>query len=252
MAKLAYFDCNCCLGRVAYPFLNDISDAPGLIREMDTAGVEEALVFHTLARDSDPVSGNRMLLGDIAGMDRLFPVWVVLPHHTGEMPPPELLLSEIDENGVKAVRMYPTKDSQSFSLADWNSGMLLDALEEAGVPLMLDIEIVWWESVADILKNYPGLPLIVMDANYRHNRFTYPLFEKYENFYLELSRHFGAGIIEDIVERFGSGRLLFGTNMPQFTGTAAVSLLTYSDISREDKENIAGGNLRGLIGETLS
>ncbi|MFC1650518.1 amidohydrolase family protein [Candidatus Latescibacterota bacterium] len=252
MAKLAYFDCNCCIGRVAHPLLNDISDVPGLIREMDIAGVEEALVFHTLARDSDPVSGNRMLLGEIAGNERLFPVWVVLPHYTGEMPPPDRLLREMDTNGVKAVRMYPTKDSQSFSLSDWNSGMLLGALEEAGVPLMLDIEIVWWESIAEILKTHPGLPLIVMDANYRHNRFTYPLFEKYENFHIELSRHFGAGIIEDIVERFGSGRLLFGTNMPQYTGTAAVSLLTYSDISHEDKEKIAGGNLRGLIGEALS
>jgi hypothetical protein len=36
--------------------------------------------------------------------------------------------------------------------------------------------------------------------------------------------------------------------MPQFTGTAAVSLLTYSDIGQEAKQAIAGGNLSHLIG----
>jgi predicted TIM-barrel fold metal-dependent hydrolase len=57
----------------------------------------------------------------------------------------------------------------------------------------------------------------------------------------------GGGAIEDIVKHFGPESLLFGTNMPQYTGTAAVSLLTYADISREDKQAIAGDNLRNLL-----
>ena len=252
MPKLTYFDCNCSIGRVAYPLLHDISDAAGLLREMDTAGIEEALVYHTAARDSDPVIGNEILLDEIGSSVRLHPVWIVLPHHTGEIPEPETLLRDMAENGVKAVRMYPSKEVQSFSLKDWNAGALLGALAEAHIPLMLDIEPTGWDTVADVVNRYPKLPVIVADANYRHNRFTYPLFEKHGNFHLELSRHFGAGVIEDVVARFGSERLLFGTNMPRYTGTAAVSMLTYSDNSRADKENIAGGNLRRLLGRALS
>ena len=252
MAKLTYFDCNCSVGRVPYPCLLDISDVSGLLSEMDTAGIEEALVYHTISRYTDPVLGNRLLHEEIAGIERLFPVWVVMPHTTGELPPPKKLLKEMNANGVKAVRMYPTKDHHSFSLEEWSSGMLLSALEEAGVPLMLEIEIVWWESVAKILKNHPQLPVIIIDANYRHNRFTYPLFDRYKNIYIEISRHFGAGTIEDVVKRFGARPILFGTNMPQYTGTAAVSLLTYADIPHEDKEAIAGGNLRRLLEEALS
>jgi len=60
----------------------------------------------------------------------------------------------------------------------------------------------------------------------------------------------GAGTIEDMVERFGSRHLLFGTNMPQYTGTAAVSLLAYSDIDQAAKQAIAGGNLHKLLDET--
>ena len=57
---------------------------------------------------------------------------------------------------------------------------------------------------------------------------------------------------EDVVEHFGPRPILFGTNMPRYTGTAAVSMLTYADISTEAREAIAGGNLRNLLKEALS
>lgn len=252
MAKLRYFDCNCSIGRVTYPQLLDLSSVEDLKREMDTAGIEEALVYHSMAKDADPALGN-MLLGEaLAGEDRLHPVWVVLPHHTGEIPEPPKLLEEMDRKGVKAVRMYPTKDFHSFSLAGWNAGELLGALEEARVPLMLDLEIVWWEAIVGVLTSHPRLPVIVTNVSYRHNRFTYPLFEKFKNLHVETSRYFGAGVLEDVVGRFGSRQILIGSNMPRFTGTAVVSMLTYADIPPSDKEAIAGGNLRRLIKDALS
>jgi hypothetical protein len=252
MAKLRYFDCNCSIGRAPYPQLLDISDVEGLKREMDTAGIEEALVYHSVAKDDDPVLGNRLLDEALAGEDRLHPVWVVLPHHTGEMPEPPKLLEEMERKGVRAVRMYPTKDFHSFSLAEWNIGGLLAALEEARVPLMLDIEIVWWEAIHTILTAHPRLPVIATNVSYRHNRFTYPLFGTFENLYVETSRYFGAGVFEDVVSRFGSRPILLGSNMPRFTGCAVVSMLTYADIPQDDKESIAGGNLRRLMREALS
>jgi predicted TIM-barrel fold metal-dependent hydrolase len=60
----------------------------------------------------------------------------------------------------------------------------------------------------------------------------------------------GGGAVEDLVKRFGSNHLLFGTNMPQYTGTAAIALLTYSDIDQKAKQAIAGGNLRNLLKRT--
>lgn len=249
MAKLTYFDCNCSIGRVPYPYIEDISDVPGLEKEMDTAGIEEALVYHSVARDTDPAMGNALLQEALAGSKRLHPVWVVMPHHTGELPPPGKLLADMETNGVKAVRMFPTPAGHSFSLAEWNSGDLLYALEEARIPLMLDIEIVWWDAIQTILKNHPRLPVIATNVGYRHNRFTHALFGEYGNLSVETSRYFGAGVFEDVVRRFGSRPLLLGSNMPRFTGTSVVSMLTYADIPREAKEAIAGGNLRRLMQE---
>ena len=60
MQKLFFFDCNCSVGRVSYPHLYDIPDVEGLMEEMKTAGIEEALVYHTVARDGYPPVGNSM------------------------------------------------------------------------------------------------------------------------------------------------------------------------------------------------
>ena len=252
MAKLKFFDCNCSIGRVPCPHILDIPDADGLLGEMKTAGIEEALVYHSLARDADPPLGNRLLMEALNGKDSLYPCWVVLPHHTGEMPPPSQLLKEMDRNNVRAVRMYPTKLFHSFSMEDWNTGELLDALEEARVPLLLDIEVVWWETVQKLCENHPGLPVVATNVSYRHNRYAYPLFERYDNLFIETSRFMGACNIEDIVDRYSSRHILLGSNMPQWTGTAVVPLVTYAGIPREDKEAIAGGTLRTLLKEALS
>ncbi|MCX6575363.1 MAG: amidohydrolase family protein [Candidatus Aminicenantes bacterium] len=247
--KLRFFDCNCTAGRTGYPLLFDIFDAAGLQQEMATAGIEEALVYHAVARDADPPLGNSLLMEEIKGRPGLYPVWVVLPHHTGEMPPPDQLLGEMKAQGVQAVRMYPGRDHHSFSLADWCAGELLAALEAARLPLVLDTEIVIWEEVFSLLKSYPHLPLIMANCSYRHNRFLYPLWEKFQNLFVETSRFMGGGAIEDVIRHFGARPLLFGTNMPYYTGTAAVALVTYADLAAQDQEAIAGGNLRRLIRE---
>ena len=252
MAKLLYFDCNCSIGRVPYPYLNDISSADGLKQEMDSAGIEEALVFHSVSRDTDPAMGNALLGQAIDGDARLHPCWTVIPSYAGDLPAPGKLIKDMEANGVKAARMFPTPANHNYSLSEWNSGELLGALAEARVPLMLDLEVLGWDPIVTVLKNHPALPVIATTVNYRQNRFTHALFGEWDNLYVETSRYFGAGIFEDVVRRFGSRPLLFGTNMPRFTGTAAVSMLTYADIPRADKEAIAGGNLRRLLKEVFS
>ncbi len=252
MDRLDYFDCNCSVGRVGRPLLLDIPDVAGLKKEMAAAGVGRALVYHTVARFGDPVQGNALLMKEIAGDPDLDPVWVILPPHTREMPAPDRLVDDLRLGGVKAVRMYPGRSCHGFSLSAWCAGEVLEALDSARVPLLLDTETVTWDEVFAVLQRFPGLPVIMTECSYRHNRFLYPLLEKFETLHVEMSRFMGAGAIEDLVGRFGPRPLLFGTNMPSYTGTAAVSLLTYADIGRADKEAIAGGNLRRLLGEAGS
>jgi uncharacterized protein len=249
MSKVPFFDCNASVGRAGYPILLDVQDAAALEREMEIAGIEEALVYHVTAREGHPPLGNALLEKEIAGHANLYPVWVLLPHHTGEMPHPDDLLGQMRQKNVKAVRLYPGRAHHGFTLADWCAGPLLDVLDAARLPLLLDIEAVSWEEIFGLLHKYQRLPVVVSNCSYRHNRYLYPLWERFDNLYVETCRFLGAGTIEDVVRRFGPGRLLFGSNMPVYTGTAIVARITYADISREDKEAIASGNLKRLIEE---
>ncbi len=249
MTKIPFFDCNASVGRAGYPHLLDIQDAAGLEREMEIAGIEEALVYHTAAREAHPPLGNALLEKEIAGRTNLHRCWVLLPHHTGEMPHPDDLLGEMGQKNVKAVRLYPGRARHGFTLAEWCAGELLDCLDAARLPLLLDIESVSWEEVFALLNKYQRLPVVVSNCSYRHNRYLYPLWERFDNLYVETCRFLGAGTVEDVVRRFGPGHLLFGSNIPQYTGTAIVSRITYADISWEDKEAIASGNLKRLLEE---
>jgi len=249
MEKIRFFDCNASVGRTGTPHLLDVQDSTALEREMEIAGIEEALVYHTAARDGHPPLGNALLRDEIAGRSNLHQVWVLLPHHTGEMLHPDELLYQMRQNNVRAVRLYPTRARHGFTLAEWCAGELLDALDAARLPLLLDVEIVSWEDVFALLQRHTRLPVIAANCSYRHNRFLYPLWERFDNLYVETSRFLGAGAVEDVVRLFGPERLLFGSNMPQYTGTAAVARLTYADIPREAKEAIASGNLKRLIEE---
>ncbi len=247
--KLHYFDCNCSVGRFATPHLLDLSDTAALLAEMATAGVDEALVYHSVARLADPAMGNALLPAALAGHPELHPCWVILPPSTDEIPSGDALRSALRDAGVRTVRMYPGRDSHSFSLAEWCSGDTLATLEDARVPLLLDAETVSWDEVHTVLRDHSDLPVVMTNCSYRHNRYLYPLFEAHETLRVELSRFMGAGAIEDVVARFGSRPLLFGTNMPQYTGTAAVGLLSYAEIEDDDRAAIAGGNLRRLLEE---
>ncbi len=60
------------------------------------------------------------------------------------------------------------------------------------------------------------------DVSYRHDRFTYPLFEKYDNLYVEMSRWFGSGALEAVVSRFGA-RPISSDEHAAFHRTAVVS-----------------------------
>lgn len=249
MTKLKFFDCNCSIGRPAYPHLLDISDVAGLTKEMNTAGVEQALVYHIVARDGYPSQGNAMLLDEIKVNPSLFPVYVVLPHHTDEMPDPEKLLRDMKNNNVKAARIYPKVNYHNFSLAKWSVGDLLSALESERIPLLLDMETVTWEDVHSMLADHPEMPVVAANCTYRNDRYIYPLMEKHKNFYVELSRFMGAGTVEDVVRKFGSKNLLFGTNMPQYTGTAVIPLITYGEFDHAAKQNIACDNLTRILDE---
>lgn len=248
---ISFLDSNCVIGRRSirrsgHPGEAETYLLQDLLTEMDYTGIGDALVYHSLAKEYVPMLGNRKLMDEISGNDRLHPCWVLMPSNTGEMPPPEALVGEMQELGVKAARLFPSQ--HSYSLSDWCSGELLKELEKHSIVVIMEIDQIGWDGLHGLCSRYPELPLIITNLSYRINRYLYPLMEKFENLYVETSGYHMHKGIESLCQRFGAERLIFGTRMPYFIPGPGVSMINYSLVNDEQKEKIAGGNLRRLLG----
>ncbi len=78
--------------------------AKDLLKEMDSYGIDEALVFHSRQRDDSPIVGNKILMSEIKGVERLYGPLAILPPHTGEMGSFEDLLDNMRLGNIRAFR----------------------------------------------------------------------------------------------------------------------------------------------------
>ncbi len=246
---LDFFDCNVAIGKVKTPMPGGIVDAPRLLAEMDRYGIREALVYHVLAKRNAPMRGNRLAADAAQQSGRLHPCWLLLPPATGETPPLDALPDAMRAADVRAVRIAPDAGTHSWSLAKVVCGTLMQWLAERRIPLFVELGALTWDQVDSLMEGYPGLRLVLFDVTYRISRDLYPRLEAYPDLHLEtsgLQQHCG---IQDICERFGASRLLFGSRLPYLCPGAARHAVENAGISEAEKALIAGGNLRRLLAE---
>jgi len=243
--ELRFFDCNARIGRCSTPRPEWFLDASGLLAEMDRAGIERTLVHHAWSVEWDPREGNAALLREIGAEDRLYPCFAGLPPATQELPPPREFARQVrDLHG--AVRFFPVQ--HNYALSEASVGHLLDALSFERVPVLIDIGQTNWRDVGEVLAHHPALNLVVLNAYYRMDRHLYPLWERFGNLCLDCGSYGVHQGIEAVCARFGAERLLFGTDLPVHEVGGPMALVTYAPISDDEKQRIAGGNLRRMLG----
>jgi len=254
-SDMLYFDANAMIGAHFGPREGKFFTATDLLEEMDFFGIDEALVYHGLAREYDFVLGNQQLMVDIAKLPRLHPCWVVGFHYGRTMPPPKALLEDALQNGVKAVRLFfGSHLSHSMVLDLVSHQELFRELEKHRFPTIVEFEDstqLLAEHILQldkVLEAFSSLPIILSAPKvWTELKLLYPRMAKHPQLYMEISGLHGNGVMEDLVKNFGAQRLIFGTRFPWFSGGQVKIALAYSNISPEEKEAIAGGNLSKLI-----
>jgi predicted TIM-barrel fold metal-dependent hydrolase len=225
-----------------------------LLRDMDHFGVREALVLDCLSAESHPAEGNPRIIEAIANQPRLHPAWTALPSGTDEQPDPSELVQRMERSGVGALFLFT--GVYKMSLADWSIDDLLAPLAERGAPVFIRAndydEHGWdmtpWDDVVALCRRWPTLPVVVTETRMRRSqRIIYRALEECENLRIELSGYWLSRGIEYITSRFGAERLIFGSNWPHYGYGQTLAMLTCSEIEPDDKQRIAGGNLRELL-----
>lgn len=247
MEESCFFDCNCSFGMRGILNPGSFYKVEDLLSRMSRYGIKRALVYHSMAREYNPSTGNQMLVDEIGKHSSLIPVWAVMHHHTGEFPEPERLIRNMRDQGIRAVTMFPAMTDHGFSMEEWNCGELLYILEKHRIPLFMGLDQITWNELHDLLGHHPELPVIITNVSYRINRNLYALLKKFNNLHIETNGykvHYG---IEEICKVFGAHRLIFGSGMPVFSGASAVSLVNYARVGEKEKRMIAFENLDNLL-----
>ena len=251
---ISYVDCNASIGSPSVGVYRPCPTAEELLAELDWHGVEGALVHHALMREQSPVVGNAVLCETIAGHPRLMGTWAILPPQTGELPQGEALFGEMAAHDIRALWAFP--ENHRFILDRVTFGGFLDAVSERRVPLFLPADAGGprpadtWKLAYGLLDEYPQLTLVVAARGpWGEDRFFRPLLERYPRFHMDVSRYELDCGLRDLVAKYGHERLLYGSDFPQHAMGGARMLVARAEMGAEERQAIAGANLRRLLQE---
>ncbi len=250
-------DARCVVGRHLLLEEGGLHTAADLLAEMDHFGIAEALVLDSLACENHPEEGNARVLEVVGRSPRLHPAWAALsPGADDEQPRGRQLLAAMRRHQVAALFLLPAQ--YRYSLSDWCIDELLEPLAAARVPVFICYDEIArgaprtdqtdWNAVVALCRRWPRLPVVVTEWRIRRGqRLLYRALDACENLHVELSGYFLYRGIEYLTRRWGSGRLLFGTNWPTFGHGQTAAFLARAEVSDADKRRIGGDNLRRLM-----
>jgi len=249
MSPLAFFDCNCMIGIRAKRDSREVFNLNEFKREFEHCGIMGAVLYHAVAKEYSCDYGNRRLMREIGDDPQLVPQWVLLPHHTQEMPPAPELVAEMLSLGVRTARIFPS--SHGFGTSEYILGPLLSELERHRIPLFIDQGEVSDAQLVALCHAHPLLPVVVCGFTYASDWRLMPLCEQCPNLHVETSLLQGHNAYRRFVPRFGADRLLFGSGLP-FRSPGATTMMTrYEDILDEARPMIAGGNMLQLLANVV-
>ncbi|MEG2624189.1 MAG: amidohydrolase family protein, partial [Clostridia bacterium] len=148
---------------------------------------------------------------------------------------------------VKTLHAFP--DMNRYILCDVTMGAQLGLFSELKIPLYLSPSI-GFEYIYQVLREFPNLTVILYNIGWWPSaRLVYPLLARYPNVYFETGDFSMLRGYEEVTERFGAERMLFGTNFPTNSMAGSIYCLETANISAEDREKIAHGNIERLLDE---
>lgn len=253
---MEFFDCNCAFGVPMSPPLAPAPTVGEVLSEMDFCGVQRALVRDFAISEESPEVGNPLTCAAVAGQPRLTPAWGILPPQTGELGSVPEFLQAMERAGVRALWAFPS--GHRYLLSRTTFGELFDHLEARGLPLFLPRQegsggLDCYATAEALLRDFPRLHLIIAGQGpWGEDRLFRPLMAAYPNFGVDTSRYELDGGIAEVCRLYGPHRLYFGTNFPHTPMGGAMLTLLHAQISDEDRQWIAGGNLRRLLEEDAS
>lgn len=238
-------DINCMLGTWPSEKLR-FSDSTGLLKEMDSYNISTGIAFSSIALWS-PERGNQLIKEAAADSNgRVKASYILDPIlYRSDMEGKNSLLNKIRKEKPSAVKLYPNRNC--FTLDSFYCGEFLEILNELSIPVLFDADQApSFDKLPDLARTYKNIKFIILRHSMNRVRYTIPIIKKLDNIYFDTSVMVDTGVIQEIVNRYGSDKLLFGSGMPFYVPAGALALILYSRISECDKEKILSLNWENI------
>ncbi len=245
MSAIPFLDCNCMIGIRANRHRSTIYKLEDHRRDFDYYDIMGAVVHHAVASEYSADYGNRRLMREIGDDLRFIPQWVLLPDNCDEMAPAHEIVAEMLSLGVRSARIFPK--THSFGTSEYIIGSLLSELEQHRIPLFVGRAEIDNERLLGISRAHPRLPIVLTGTGWGSGRTLYPLLFQAPNIHIETAAYQEHRAYEEFIRRYGSDRLLFGTDLPHRSPGAARMMTMFEDIPEEARPKIAGGNMLRLL-----
>ena len=259
IADLKPFDSCVTLGRAVKDVYGDAMTPEFVLSMMDKHDIAEALVHSNEARLRAPrAEGNKALLEQIRGLERLHPVWALVPPESNDPAEARAVVEEMLSCGVKAARLM----MGAAPPLHWMWRELLEALEAHRVPCLLDFapasfgggstcavpDSLIVDKLREVCLAHPELPMILshVSGGLGIAQPTLPLMWRAPNLHIDIT-----GIVDywrKASRELGPERVFFATGMPFYDPAILVSNVQYDEqLDERAKRLIYGDNLRRLM-----
>lgn len=256
--QLEFLDLSVVLGRPGVPSAGYYCEKEDVLREMKRLGIKNALTYHITAKGYQSVYGNERLIEEIGETDELFTSWVLVPDEEEMGCSPSQFVIKLQENNVKAVRLFPASQSNAavstrYAFSKWFYGDFMEALKKDRVPVILSFNPhrraePEWDKIFTVASEYPNLPIILTDVFTRATWSLVKLMKLKSNIYVQTTGLCLQRQLEYMVNKLGPERFIAGSNYPDMHLGAMIAQVYLANMTYEQKKLIAGDNARCLMG----
>ena len=224
-------------------------DAGEVLRQMDRAGIDVAVVFgifHPEGRRSNDEAAAFVA----AHPDRFAALAYASPLMPGSMV--SELTRAIDDLGFLGVKIYPPYTPWPLDHEAWDP--IYAFVHERGLPLLSHTDagdVSRPAQLAEAARRFPGAAFIAGHSGNMEPARSQAIRAAQElpNYYLETcSTYRTPGVIEELVAGAGADRVIFGSDQPLMDPRPQLGKIITADLGDEEKRLVLGGNAARLLG----
>ncbi|MDR2572287.1 MAG: amidohydrolase family protein [Oscillospiraceae bacterium] len=247
LSDVYIIDEHCHLGFFGGQYMGGVSPE-AMLAEMDSLGVDIAILSHSMAIISDFTKGNDLVFEAVNNYpDRFLGYCTVNPLYPDEM------LFELERcaanPGIKGIKLHPYCHERPLSYKHYNKAYKF-ASENKLFVMSHTYTAEDIETTNILAAEFSDTVFIMahMGGEKMNVETALDVINRRDNVFGDISgSQAWEGVIEWYVSEVGSKKIIYGTDTPFMNPTATFALLAMSEINDDEKRDIFGLNMKRII-----